>query len=160
MNALLSGSGSVPSASWRVLHGRSGFMLPLMPKRRMLVYLPERILSRETLRDMVWTNGKAMLLWPPQYQTSPNVTRLMTAGVLFVHPEHVAVTSKFPPAGCGSRQAFQSPPSDTVAATRCTELEIVTVAPVPPVPRSPYTQLLAGACWSTYRDKSEVFTCD
>ena len=62
MNALLSGSMSVPRAAASVDHGWSGFMLPWMPWMRMLAYWPARMASRLKLRDIVCTSGNAMLL--------------------------------------------------------------------------------------------------
>ena len=40
----------------------------------MFVYLPAAKAARLALRVSVCSSGSAMLLWPPQYQTSPKIT--------------------------------------------------------------------------------------
>ena len=101
-------AGRWASAALSVAHGWKGFMLPAMPWMRRLPYFPPAMASRLMLRDSVWDSGSAMLLCPPQYQTSPNVTCSSVAVVVLVQPVHGAVTVKSPPAGAGARQPLKS----------------------------------------------------
>ena len=83
-------------------------MLPFSPKMRTLPRRPLLIDLYDALRAYVYCSGSAMLLWPAQYHTSPNVTSSMLARPV-QPPVHTAVITYEPPGGCGGSLPASGP---------------------------------------------------